>query len=156
MWLWRLRSPMMGWMWLGGPGEPEVSGSPSLKAWEWGSQWCKPHSDGRRRWDERSQLSREVGKRRMPPSSTFCSVQAPSGWEDAHDTGRAVTSLSPSISNASLIWKHLADPSRNNHWSSRCGTVETEANPTSIHEDAGLIPDLAQWVKDMVFLWAVV
>ena len=23
-------------------------------------------------------------------------------------------------------------------------------NPTSIHEDADLIPDLGQWVKDMV------
>ena len=31
--------------------------------------------------------------------------------------------------------------------SSHCGSVVT--NPTNIHEDTGLIPSLAQWVKDL-------
>ena len=34
------------------------------------------------------------------------------------------------------------------------GTAET--NPTRNHEVEGLIPGLAQWVKDTVLLWAVV
>ena len=35
--------------------------------------------------------------------------------------------------------------------SSRRGTSET--NPTRNHEVSGLIPGLAQWVKDLVLLW---
>ena len=35
-------------------------------------------------------------------------------------------------------------------WSSRCGSLET--NPSGNHEVEGLIPGLAQWVKDPLLL----
>ena len=37
------------------------------------------------------------------------------------------------------------------NWNSHCGSVITK--PTRIHEDASLIPGLAQWVKDPALLW---
>ena len=44
--------------------------------------------------------------------------------------------------------------SKREYWSSCHGSLVM--NPTSIHEDAGLIPDLAQWVKSLALPWAVV
>ena len=39
-------------------------------------------------------------------------------------------------------------------WSSYCDAAET--NPTSIHEDVGLIPGPAQWVRDPLLPLALV
>ena len=36
---------------------------------------------------------------------------------------------------------------------SRCCTLETKANLTSIHEHTCSIPGLAPWVKDLLWLW---
>ena len=41
-----------------------------------------------------------------------------------------------------------------NWGSSHCGSAVT--NPTSVHEDMGLIPGLAQWIKYPTLPWAEV
>ena len=66
----------------------------------------------------------------LPPPSSFVSPRVRD------------TPVSPSSCNQ-LVKKHF--------WSSHCGSVER--NLTSIHENTGSIPGLAQWVKDLVLLW---
>ena len=54
-----------------------------------------------------SQLKQAISKQngRIPPSSTFCSIQALTGLEDAHPRWGG-QSAEPTVSDADLIWNH--------------------------------------------------
>ena len=54
----------------------------------------------------------------------------------------------------SLTYKFSVFKEFNNCWSSHYGSAVT--NLTSIHEDSGLIPGFARWVRDPALRWAVV
>ena len=45
----------------------------------------------------------------------------------------------------------LASHTRNTNWGVPV-VAQRLMNPTGIHEDAGSIPDLARWVKDLALL----
>ena len=49
-----------------------------------------------------------------------------------------------------LVWHLVLQAKASIYGSSHRGSGET--NLTSIHEEAGLIPDLGQWVKDAALL----
>ena len=63
-------------------------------------------------------------------------------------------------SKSSTLWRLVGQspPCLCSKWwvfqSSHCGSVAT--NLTNTHEDASLIPGLAQWVRDLALPWAVV
>ena len=57
-------------------------------------------------------------------------------------------------SSFSQTWRdiyHCSHCKKEEPGSSRCGSAAM--NPTRIHEDMGLIPGLAWWVKELVWLW---
>ena len=62
----------------------------------------------------------------------------------------ACKKIDPVNTHIGLSGTHLAKMGGSSH----CGSWVK--NPTSLHEEGGLIPDLTQWVKDQALVQAVV
>ena len=65
----------------------------------------------------------------------------PSAWSSSFKTH-----ISQALDLAEILAVLKGSAQKCHLWSSRCGAAETYL--TGIHEDPGLIPGLAQWVKD--------
>ena len=65
-------------------------------------------------------------------------------WISSNLTSYTTASI---VSTTFLETSHLNSSLNASRMSARCGTTET--NMTSIHEDAGLIPGLTQWTRDL-------
>ena len=82
------------------------------------------------------------------PSYTYRVEQS-----QAHPDARG--SCKDTTSKWNKYWNNcLKKKGKKNYRSSNCGSMVT--NLTTLHEDVGLIPGLAQWVKDLALQWGVV